>query len=346
MPSEEPCLFTSMGMFIIDENRYAESLAKAPETNIIGGGLTYAIAGARMIAGPLRGQSVAGIVDKGTDFPPEVELTLKGWNSGLIFRSNASRLSTRGVNYYRENGIRDFFYETPKKRIEVVDILSYERLLNSQSFHLICSIERCEDIIDNIIANRGSNLPAPLFIWEPVPYDCIPENYAALCKLLPKVDIFSPNLIEAQNFIETTDTELPSSELNLFVDTYFTKYLTKPSSGSLIRCGARGCFIRTKSISQVVPAYHDDQNSVIDPTGGGNLFCGGFMVGYLFSKKDWIVGAVCGNLVSGCIIEKLGPPGVTYEENTESWNGKSMSERFLEYKAKNPGIEVGTVDFL
>ncbi|CAH2350711.1 hypothetical protein CLIB1423_02S03400 [[Candida] railenensis] len=346
MPNEQPCMFTSMGMFIIDENRYEESFSKEPETNIIGGGLTYAVAGARMIAGPQKGSSVAGIVDKGSDFPPEIESTLKSWNSGLIFRSDPSRLTSRGVNYYKGNGIRDFFYETPKKRIEVIDILSYDRLLNSDSFHLICSIERCSEIIDTILANRGNNSAIPQFIWEPVPYDCIPENYDALCKLLAKVDIFTPNLIEAQNFIETTDKELPTAELKQFVDDHFMKYLTKPSSGALIRCGARGCYIRTPKLSSVIPAYHDDQTLVIDPTGGGNSFCGGFMVGYLLSNKDWKVGAICGNLVSGCIIEKLGPPEVKLENNIEYWNDKSMGERLYEYRRKYPSIDMATLDFL
>lgn len=347
MPCEPPCLFTSMGMFIIDENRYPPTSSKKSEYNIIGGGLTYAVVGARMITGFANGTSVAGIVDKGSDFPEEIERELQRWNTGLVFRDDPSRLTTRGVNDYLENGIRDFYYETPKKRIEVMDILAYDRLLQSKSLHLICSIERCEEIIDTILANRSD---LPLIIWEPVPYDCVPENFEALVKVLHKVDVFTPNLIEAQNFISVTSTEIETSEIRGFIEKHFFSYMTKENAGTLIRCGERGCYIKTKDLDLHLPAYHDDQAKVIDPTGGGNLFCGGFMMGYLLSNKNWKIGGICGNIVSGCIIEKLGPPIVEYKNGNEYelWNGESISDRLKEYARKYPILknDIASIDWI
>lgn len=335
MPPDKPSLFTSMGMFIIDENRYPAEHNKEPERNIIGGALTYAVAGARMIGGPTRGPAISGIVDKGSDFPANVEKDLRRWGTGLIFRSTPDRLTTRGVNDYQANGIRNFFYETPKKRIEVFDILAYDSLLHLKSFHLICSIERCQQIIDLISANRGTD-NAPRFIWEPVPDDCIPERYQSLVTLLSRIDVFSPNLIEAQNFLEVTDEELPTSEIETFVQKHFLKHLTKPAAGALIRCGARGCYVATGNgnISKMLPAFHSESAAIVDPTGCGNLFCGGFMVGYLLSKGDWEAGAICGNLVSGCIIERLGPPVLTGNDEGELWNSKLITQRWRDYRQR------------
>ncbi|CAK7905782.1 protein Mak32p [[Candida] anglica] len=336
IPKESPCWFTSIGMFIIDENRFAPSTKKEPIRDIIGGGLTFAVIGARMIAGKTNGPKVSGIVDKGSDFPDSVEEQIKSWNTGLIFREDPTRLTTRGVNNYLESGVREFFYHAPKKRIEAIDILSYDRLLHSKSFHLVCTTERCEQIIDIILSNLPKDSDQPFFLWEPTPDDCKPENYEALCKLLPKIDVFTPNLIESQNFIEKTDVEMETDKIKSFVDSTFLPYLTKKNSGIALRCGARGCYIRTPDVDVLLPAFHDNQELVIDPTGGGNSFCGGFMIGLLLSNLDWVAAAICANLVSGCVVEHLGVPTLTGDD---TWNGKTMQTRLHEYLAKFPELK-------
>ena len=152
-------IFTTLGMFIVDENRYVDSnnnpLPPPPsssslqQTNIIGGAGTYAIMGARIICDDRQDliDQISGIIDMGSDFPFEIKQELDTWKTrGVIYRENPHRLTTRGVNIYRytdnnnkssnesidneleaepeQDAIRYFEYVTPKLRIEINDILN------------------------------------------------------------------------------------------------------------------------------------------------------------------------------------------------------------------------------
>lgn len=98
MAKDDP-IFTSMGMFIIDENQYPPSSKKEPVHNIIGGGGTYAIIGSRIIAGAEKSKLICGIIDKGSDFPEIVEEEILSWNSGIVWKEDLSRLTIEDLIY-------------------------------------------------------------------------------------------------------------------------------------------------------------------------------------------------------------------------------------------------------
>ncbi|KAK6202616.1 protein necessary for structural stability of L-A double-stranded RNA-containing particles [Scheffersomyces amazonensis] len=335
--SSLPPILTSMGMFIIDENLYPESWNRPSEHDILGGGGPYAIVGGRIVAGHKEGKRITGIIDKGNDFPNSVALQLNSWDTGIIYRQDNNRFTTRGQNIYDENDIRHFKYTTTKKRIEVEDILNNEILKQSRCFHLICSIERCGNIIDELNSKLSHK---PIYIYEPLPDDCKHENLSALEKLLPKINIFTPNLDEACEFLGTPKQESINSWK--LITNHFNKYLKLINSGTVLRCGPLGCYIQTlTNQSYHLPAYHLDQNKVIDVTGGGNSFCGAFVTAFYLSNGNWLLSGILGNLASGCIIEKLGPP--IRNASTEEWNGLSIQTRFNNYILQNQQL-VGNLD--
>ncbi|KAI5961773.1 MAK32 [Candida margitis] len=326
-------ILTTLGMFIIDENQYIDPPAPR-QTNIIGGAGTYAIIGARIVSPHKSGQLISGIIDEGTDFPSSVHKEIDSWHTGVIFRKNNHRLTTRGVNTYIK-GIRHFHYQTDKRRIDVADILQYENLTYSKCYHLICSIDRCRGIIEEI---QKIN-PNAKYIYEPLPDDCISSNYDKLQNLLPFIDIFTPNLDEACSFLPH-GTNLNARELC----SRFVRFQKLTNSGTVIRCGEDGCCIRTIDNRYFeLPAYHQNQDDVVDVTGGGNSFCGGFIMGWYLSQGDWQIGGVCGNIASGCIIERLGMPKVC--QDGWKFNGKSLQERVDIYQRDNPALNI-KVDWL
>lgn len=335
--SKESPIFTSLGLFIIDDNEYPSSSGKETEYNVIGGGVSYAAIGGRIVGSAKKGHLISGIIDKGSDFQIEVEDEINSWGTGLVIRSDESRLTSRGVNIYDENDIRHFKYQTPKKRIEVEDILETKNLVHSSSFHMCCSMDRCGLIIDTLLEkhfeSKSSSNPnsKPKFIFEPTPDACIKDNFDELKKVLEKVDVFSPNLNEACELVgvETLPEEIDQIER---VAEKFTPYLTQPGSGLVLRCGPMGCYIKSKSLSIMLPAYHIDQSNVVDVTGGGNSFCGAFITSLILSKGDWLISGIFGNVVSGCVIEKLGVPKVT---NGDRWNGLTVQERLESYLNKD-----------
>lgn len=319
--SDEP-LLTTLGLFIIDENRYPLSSGRATEVDIIGGGASYAIVGGRIAAGERLGSRICGIVDKGSDFPEAVQQTLEDLGTGIVFRDTPDRLTTRGANVYTEDGAREFIYLAPKKRIVAEDILADQHLLSLRSFHFCCSLERCEEAIDLFAQHRGHRKKAKV-IFEPFPGICNPENAAALFKMLHKVEIFSPNLMEAAAFllrlIPTTEKEIANLAAK------FYPFCPK-DGGVVLRCGELGCFIKSANVSVMLPAYHQDQTKVVDVTGGGNSFCGAF-VAALELSGDWLLAGVLASVASGIVIEQLGLPSVV----GDVWNGLSIHDRLAKY---------------
>jgi hypothetical protein len=65
----------------------------------IGGGGTYAAVGARMF---LPDDQIAMIIDRGTDFPTEVQDALDAYGKDMwIFRDQKDKGTTRALNLYR-----------------------------------------------------------------------------------------------------------------------------------------------------------------------------------------------------------------------------------------------------
>jgi len=77
--------------------------------NVLGGAASYAVIGARMVAGNRYSHSVSWIVDVGSDFPPEVLDKLKAWDTDCVIRQDFGRLTTRAWNGYGPNEKRGLF---------------------------------------------------------------------------------------------------------------------------------------------------------------------------------------------------------------------------------------------
>ena len=82
--------------------------------------------------------------------------------------------------------------------MEAEDLLQAPALLNSRSFHLICSPTRCISLVQNILSLRrtylsynGREPQKPLFIWEPVPDTMRPEELLNVTSALGFVDVCS-----------------------------------------------------------------------------------------------------------------------------------------------------------
>lgn len=318
-------IFSTLGLFIIDENRYPESSGRPSEHDIIGGGGSYAVLGARMVAGAERASRITGIIDKGRDFPDAVQRQLETWGAGWVFKEDPTRLTSRGANIYDENDVRHFEYTTPKKRVEVGDILD-AGLGHSHTVHYCCAMDRFGESADTI--NEYSR-NRPLHIFEPTPDACTAANLGELTRVLPKADVFTPNLNEA---CELVGAELPTTaeDMDQLASVFFRNM--KPLAGVVLRCGPLGCYIKTKDISQLLPAYHQDQTKVVDVTGAGNAFCGAFVTA-LHLHKDWLLAGAYGNVVSGCVIEHL---GVAELGPHDVWNGLSVGDRLAVYALRQP----------
>ncbi|KAI1066578.1 hypothetical protein LB507_011159 [Fusarium sp. FIESC RH6] len=244
-----PIDFVTMGMFIIDDIDFVPPTE--PVKDILGGAGTYSALGARLFSPPPKSTSVGWIVDQGSDFPPSLSTLIDSWSTSALFRHDALRLTTRGWNGYE--GIaekRAFKYMTPKKRLTAQDLTP--QLLQSRSFHLICSPNRCRDLVAEITSLRKKIVPPesyikPIFIWEPVPDLCTPDELLNCTNCLPLVDICSPNHAELAGFMGDSGLDPETGEIStIAVERACEQLLASmplQSFSLVVRAGEKGCYI-------------------------------------------------------------------------------------------------------
>lgn len=240
-----------------------------------------------------------------------------------------------------------FRYTTPKLRLDHT-ALTNTQLLWSKSFHLICSPLRCIDLVDNILALRsqspdGDSKTRPLFIWEPVPDLCTPEELTNCMKALKCVDVISPNHSELGGFFgRSTDGEshVDFRLIEQLCDQWLLSGIGAHSQGGIvIRAGKDGCYVARRDTRKWMPAYHQSAETVVDPTGGGNGFLGGLAMGLVRGGASpgvenlWEA-AAWGSISASFAIEQVGMPVLSHDQQGEMWNGARVEQRLSEFKRR------------
>ncbi|KZS97999.1 Ribokinase-like protein [Sistotremastrum niveocremeum HHB9708] len=340
--------FVSLGMFIIDQFQFLAAdgtetgQSQDPQVGTlfrstpcihleIGGGGTYAAIGARIW---LPAHEIGMIVDRGNDFPEDVQRQLDAYGSEMWhFRDNANRGTTRAVNIYRGEH-RGFNYLTPRIRLTPVDLEDVPSLARPDTIHFICSPSRAADILAEADNIQGWT---PTTLYEPIPDRCVPEELPALQKILSRIDILSPNAEEALSLLSIPLPPTPHT-----IQEAARRFLDMgigPSSRGIvvIRCGAMGAFFEGHDTpGKWIPAFWDEATTghVVDVTGAGNGFLGGLAAGLFLSRK--IDEAILYATVSASfVVEQLGLPKVdTTDPNNNLWNGDSPRRRLEELRRR------------
>jgi len=238
-----------------------------------------------------------------------------------------------------------FRYLTPKLRVDHEDLNNTD-LLWSKSFHLICSPLRCIDLVENIIALRkqhpnSAHIPRPIFIWEPVPDLCTPEEYDNCLKALKHVDIVSPNHGELGGFFgKNTDGKdhVDFRTIEELCGQWLDSGVGDDNGGVVVRCGKDGCLVMRKGLGKGLrkwmPAYHQSAEKVEDPTGGGNSFLGGLAVGLVRVPGYLEEAAIWGSISASFAIEQVGMPVLSQSADGETWNGVRVEDRLSDFRQR------------
>lgn len=205
-----------------------------------------------MSPAPVLSSTVGWVVDRGSDFPPSLAELIDTWSTHAVYRDDASRLTTRGWNGYEPGADqkRAFSYRTPKKRLTAADL--DPALLQAKSFHLICSPLRCQELVRDITSRRRAVMPAdaytkPVFVWEPVPDLCHPDELLNCTNCLPLVDVCSPNHAELAAFLGgdglDPDTGAISVEAVEQACEQLLASMPLQSYAFVVRAGEKGCYV-------------------------------------------------------------------------------------------------------
>ncbi|KAF9246977.1 Ribokinase-like protein [Melanogaster broomeanus] len=310
--------FVSLGMFIIDEFTFADE-------NGIGGGGTYATIGARIWLSP---SNVGMIIDRGDDFPQDIQEKLLSYGSDLWhFRDHSDWATTRALNSYRGD-VRNFGYLTPRIRLTPRD-LHGTRLVRPTTLHFICSPTRALEIISEVEQLDGWK---PILIYEPIPDRCVPKELPTLITALPSIAILSPNAEEAFGLLSLT-SPITRDTVQTAAARFLELGVGESGKGHvIIRSGALGaCIAARETGCKWVDAFWTpaDSQNVVDVTGAGNSFLGGLAAGLLLAKNDIYEAALYGSVSASFVIEQGGLPSVSANPDTgvEEWNGDSPQRR-------------------
>lgn len=109
--------------------------------------------------------------------------------------------------------------------------------------------------------------PEAITFWEPEQAFMVAENADAFRKTLPHADITSPNLLEASQIYGEQDP-------HKLVDAM----LKDGAKVVALRMGAEGSLVAREGERIHIPAVPVPK--LVDQTGAGNTYCGGFLVGW------------------------------------------------------------------
>ncbi|KAA1466167.1 Ribokinase-like protein [Dentipellis sp. KUC8613] len=208
------------------------------------------------------------IVDRGADFPAEIESQLVAYGKDMwLFRDHSGQ-TTRALNSYKGDH-RGFEYLTPRIRLTPFD-LKDTAFANPRSLHFICSPSRASVIVSEIKAIDGWS---PTTIYEPIPDRCVPEELPALIEVLPSISILSPNAEEALSLLSIP---LPATKPKIEeACARFLEIGVGPGRDGwvIVRSGALGAYVASaERKGEWISAFWEDEQKVVDVTGAGNEY--------------------------------------------------------------------------
>ncbi|EZF27303.1 hypothetical protein H112_00691 [Trichophyton rubrum D6] len=334
-----------------------------PVRGIVGGAGSFAAIGARIAAGKDHSRSVGWIVDAGNDFPEHVRNLIASWETHCVFREDMNRQTTKGWNGYEANEKRVFKYLTPK--IQIVPETLTEELVLSNTFHMSCSADRCYNIVQGVLERRHElsekykvTLRRPIFVWEPFPDSCRPEELPRFYEVIRHVDVVSPNDHEMGSYFSNESWGFDNPRDQEICRSIVRSGIGIDGKGVLVvRAGRDGCYAFSQDDQLALPALLDSK--AVDPTGAGNSFLGALcqvLAGsnhtpiwaareIMGQSGDWkeicaawddrgniLAGLICATVVASYIIEQVGVPVLSFSpQGEEFWNGTSYVERVRQY---------------
>lgn len=208
------------------------------------------------------------------------------------------------------------------------------------------------------LAAASEVVTRPVFVWEPIPDLCTPEEFGRLREAIALVDVVSPNAEELVSFFPTASSSGGNGDGSLSQEVMAEKLLRLDSgkymnAALVVREGAAGCTTYVGgNIKLHLAAFHRNGSRVRDPTGGGNTFLGALAMGMtgrvtpaetslgldrirlpsdkVLLHRNLILGLVHATIAAAYAIEQVGMPNVSTMD-FGIWNGESYRDRFDSY---------------
>ena len=223
-------------------------------------------------------------------------------------------------------------------------------MLDSSIFHLLAEPEEAITTIRDLLELRHQSGidHRPLIIWEPRPSSCVPSNLKSFYQAMAMVDVFSPNHIElgvcfGHSFIKGVDLDLVERLATTMLESGFQD---GREGAIVIRAAEHGSLVVAHPSTQTwCPAFYQSSKhdsgltvphpKIIDPTGAGNAFLGGYAIG-LQETSDFVQAASYGTVAASFALEQIGLPVLGKDpcSGEEVWNNCGVIQRLKDYESR------------
>lgn len=270
--------YLSVGSLFIDDIVYADGTTRM---EILGGGATHAAMGMRVW-----GETPGFMAFYGNNLPAPLWARISAAfdTDGMV---KIDLPQARAWQLFEWDGKRT---EIPRvKHITPFMVLPDPAHVpahyhSAQALYLLCDA-------DMLPAWRAL-FPQALILWEPQQAYMVSANAAEFRAALPLAQIVSPNLLEASQIYDNEDPEALVRAM-----------LADGAQVVALRMGERGSLVGNAVGMFAVPPV--PVPAIIDQTGAGNTYCGGFLVGYLRTADAYTAG--CYGAVSASFsLEQVG----------------------------------------
>jgi sugar/nucleoside kinase (ribokinase family) len=184
----------------------------------------------------------------------------------------------------------------------------------------------------------------PLHVWEPFPAACQPENLESTLAACRLVDMFSPNHIEITRlFADAVPEDFQPKVLESYAQKFLDDSIGPEGKGCVvIRAAEHGSLSASRAAGFIwSPAFYapgSGTSRLVDPTGAGNAFIGGFATG-LQQNLTLDKAAAYDNVAASFALEQIGLPELEVHGLVETWNGVKVQERLEEYSARLKSLQ-------
>ncbi|MDX1522004.1 MAG: PfkB family carbohydrate kinase, partial [Anaerolineae bacterium] len=253
---------------------------------VLGGGGSHAVAGMRVWSDKT---ALAAVI--GQNFPATAwqRLTTLAQTGGIIERSVPQ---PRAWQLFETDGTRNEVFRTNFDLFQQIPIRPEEYpagFAPAKGIYLQTPTAASADAwVDRL---RALN-PRTVLLWEPWEILYAQQNLAAFRRVASRFDIVSPNTMEAGWLLEETDPDRQAE-----------RFFACGVRCLALRLGAEGSLVGTANNLHHVPAL---EVPVVDETGAGNSYCGGFVVGYVQSGGDPLTAGRYGTVSATFALAQLG----------------------------------------
>ena len=258
--------FVAVGSIVIDDivDPYGHS-----SMGMLGGGGSHAVAGMRVWCDQT---ALVSVIGRGFPDTAWQQLRALADTRGI---SQRTMDHPRAWQLFETDGTRHDIFRTDFNTFLTTTVQPDEFPLDFASARGIYLQTANPSQAEAWLTRLRSVNPRAVILWEPWEVFYKPEHLAGFREVAPRFDIVSPNSTETSWMIKETE---PQNQAQFLFECGVRCIA--------LRLGAEGSLVGTPERLYKIPAA---PAKVVDETGAGNSYCGGFLVGYVESGGDPLI---------------------------------------------------------